>query len=65
MSHHEGRGGQRTGGNSTSAVKAEPSEPEEGCSQKSHGQVMGRHGFLTVASSFPTTNGLPVQQFRN
>src|SRR4030042_3225583 len=57
MCHHKGIGGERTRCHRTSPIKPKPPEPEQCCTQKCHGQVVGRHGLVAVALSFSHDEG--------
>src|SRR4030042_1584406 len=57
MCDHKGRGCQRARCHSTSTIKAKPSKPEQGRAQKGHGQVVGRHRFVTIPLSLADHEG--------
>src|SRR4030042_1724173 len=42
-----------TRGHCASAIKTKPAKPKKRSAEKGHGEVVGRHGLVTIAFSFP------------
>ena len=53
MCHHKGIGGKGTRCHCASAIKTKPAKPKKRSAEKGHGEVVGRHGLVTIAFSFP------------
>src|SRR4030042_5791978 len=57
MGYHKSIGCKRARCHRASTIEAEPTKPEQCRTKKRQGQVMGRHGLVTIAFSLPYDQG--------